>query len=265
MSVYVAGRNRRTRDAQRRAQAAERLAELGTLTSGLAHEIKNPLSTIVLNAQLLGEEVHDLDLEHEDKDRLQRKLDTLGKEATRLKEILTDFLQFAGSVRLDKQRQDIVQAIEELVDFFHPQCDVAGVTFRVDLPDKPVMLWLDKPLFKQALLNLLINALEAMNEQPTPGPDDAGLELMIRLESDQDEVRIHTIDTGPGMQSSELENIFLPYVSTKVGGSGLGLPTMRRIVEEHGGRMEVHSKPGHGSDFVIHLPRGSVSQESPSS
>ena len=113
------------------------------------------------------------------------------------------------------------------------------------------MARLDESLFKQAILNLLINAQQAMED---PGAGGAHEELLIRLESDDTTLRLHVIDQGPGITPERLEEIFHPYVSTKSGGSGLGLPTTRRIVEMHGGRIEVHSIPGQGSDFVIIMP-----------
>ena len=81
---------------------------------------------------------------------------------------------------------------------------------------------------------------------------------MLRIDADADEARVHVIDTGPGIEPARLEEIFHPYVSHQTGGTGLGLPTARRIIEEHGGRLTAHSEPGQGSDFVIHLPRGNV-------
>jgi signal transduction histidine kinase len=82
--------------------------------------------------------------------------------------------------------------------------------------------------------------------------------LILRVEADENEVRVHVIDTGPGIEPTQLEDIFRPYVSLRSGGTGLGLPTARRIVQEHGGRLTVHSEPGKGSDFTIHLPRDST-------
>lgn len=251
----------RARNAERRAHEAERLAELGSMTSGLAHEIKNPLSTIGLNAQLLGEAIEDSELPPDQRERLRRRVDALGREAERLGRILTDFLQFAGRMQLDPQPRNLGELVDELADFFLPQCHRAGVTLRTTMPDESIEVALDERLFKQALLNLLINAVQAM----TPADERIGLraeeserrprELMIRVEGDDEEARVHVTDTGPGIESERLKEIFHPYVSHKRGGTGLGLPTTRRIVEEHGGRLTVHSEPGQGSDFVIHLKR----------
>ena len=246
---------RRIREAERRARRAERLAELGHMTGGLAHEIKNPLSTIGLNADLLAESIAEADLPDDQRDRLLRRLDALSREAERLRGILTDFLQFAGSVKLDRHPRDVVEIVSELTDFFDPQCRQHNVVLRTQLPETPVPVQVDEGLFKQALLNLMINATQAMSDA-APSGDGAGPsgDLILRVEADRDEARVHVIDTGPGIEPRKLETIFHPYVSGKAGGTGLGLPTARRIIEEHGGRLAAHSEPGRGSDFVIHLP-----------
>ncbi len=259
MRILLRRAERRARDAERRARDSERLAELGSMTGGLAHEIKNPLSTISLNAGLLAEGITGADLPLEQRDRLLRRLDSLGREVERLGSILTDFLRFAGRVKLDKQPGDMVQIVSELSDFFDPQCDQNQIVLRTKLPDSPVPVRVDESLLKQALLNLMINATQAMSDgtfTPPGGEDAEGVrgELILRVEADKDEARVHVIDTGPGIEAAQLEAIFHPYVSHHAGGTGLGLSTARRIIEEHGGSLLAHSEVGRGSDFVVHLP-----------
>jgi len=255
---------RRARTSRRRVEDAERLAELGTMTGGLAHEIKNPLSTLSLNAQLLAEDVTDLQVPDDQRQRIIRRTESLRREADRLKGILTDFLQFAGRIRIDPEPHDLNVLIDELVDFFLPQALAAGVQLRATLPRPPTVARVDSALFKQALLNLLINAVQALESMP-PGAGPSR-ELMIRIEPAPAErtrstanrgARLHTIhvtDTGPGITPEHLSRIFQPYFSTKKGGTGLGLATARRIVEEHGGLLHVHSEPGRGTDFILRLP-----------
>lgn len=243
--------------AQRRAASAERLAELGRMTGGLAHEIKNPLSTIGLNAQLLAEDLAESTLPPEEAQRLTRRIDSLGREVDRLRGILTDFLQFAGRIHLDPEPIDVNELVDELVDFFLPQARDAGVRLRSQYAPRPAMALVDSSLFKQALLNLLINATQALQTQPKPPDGELEKELMIRVELEQGpprQVAVHVTDTGPGVAEDELARIFEPYYSTTGGGTGLGLPTARRIIEEHQGHIEVHSEVGRGSDFVIRLP-----------
>jgi signal transduction histidine kinase len=155
-------REQRARIAERRAADAERLAELGSLTSGLAHEIKNPLSTVILNAQLVEEAIRDLEASEDETTPILRRVDALVREADRLRTILTDFLRFAGRFRLDLQPTDLIREVEDVLDFFHPQANAAEVVLRPDLPTGTLMIPIDASLFKQALLNLLINAVHAM-------------------------------------------------------------------------------------------------------
>jgi len=254
----------RAREAERRARQAERLAELGSMTGGLAHEIRNPLSTVGLNAQMLAEEIAESELPPEQRDRMLRRIGALGREADRLRDILGDFLRFAGRIVIDPAPHDLRDLIEELADFLVAQCQQSGVLLRVDVPpEADGRATIDAALVKQALLNLMLNAIQAMidgqsDDAKGDGGDTRRGDLILRLEGDDDEVRIHVIDTGPGIDAKSLESIFHPYVTGKPGGTGLGLPTARRIVEEHGGRIVVHSRAGQGSDFVVHLPRRPV-------
>ena len=247
---------RRTRAAERRARSARRMAELGAMTSGLAHEIKNPLSTIALNAQLLGEAIDQLGIEEPDRGRLVRRAASLGREVERLRAILGDFLDYAGEIRLHRQPTDLNDVVGELVDFFLPQAERQGVRLRTDLPHEPVVAAIDVGHVKQAVLNLMLNAIQAMSTAADRGTQ---AELIIRTERvvDEDHVEhavLHVTDTGPGMDPRTVARIFEPYFTTRSGGTGLGLPTARRLVEQHGGRIDVHSEPGQGTDFALHFP-----------
>lgn len=253
----------RARAAERRARSAERLAELGSMTGGLAHEIKNPLSTIGLNAQLLEEGIEELAGEPEAKSRLARRVASLRREVERLKGILSDFLEYAGELRIEAVPADLNAVVDELVDFFLPQCEQQGVRLRAELASEKLTADLDVPHVKQAILNLMLNAVQAMT-QGTPRTGEASgssssreLILRTRRVTDADKlpaVALHVIDTGPGMDAETREKIFRPYFTTKAGGTGLGLPTTRRIVEGHHGRIDVHSEPGRGSDFTLIFP-----------
>ena len=242
----------RARVAERRARTAERLAELGSMPRGLAHEIRNPLSTISLNAQLVGEGVQDLDAPEHDKATLTRRTQSLAREVERLGGILEDFLEFAGELRIDPAPADLNRVADELVDFFLPQADAQGVRLRADLSREPLRCEIDTPHLKQAVLNLMLNAAQAMHAGPAR-------ELILRTERAQDPdrspvVRLHVIDTGPGIPDDKRDEIFRPYVTTKAGGTGLGLPTARRIIEAMGGRIDLHSEQGAGTDFTLTFP-----------
>ena len=256
----------RVRQLETEAGANERLAEMGTMTGGLAHEIKNPLSTIGLNVQLLREDLDDLKRgppeggeQTEHVQRVQRRFDTVVRETHRLRDILEDFLRFAGRVELDRQPTAVNSLVDELADFFEPQALAAGVNLRAVLAASPDKANVDASLLKQALLNLMLNAIQAMADAREKGkPHGGATELIVRTENakalSQPVLRIHITDTGPGISSETLEKIFQPYFTTKRSGSGLGLPTSRRIIEEHGGNLTAHSEPGKGTDFVLTLP-----------
>ena len=247
----VARRARFEAITQQREHARKRFAELGAMTAGLAHEIKNPLSTIGLNAQLLAESISESDIAPDDKSRMKRRIDTVQREIDRLRSILTDFLDFAGQIHIEPRTLDLNSIVDELIEFFLPQAEQQGVRLRAMLSPSPLLAAIDPVPFKQAVLNLMLNAVQAMKNAPG--------ELIIRTESLSDSdgspmAAVHVIDTGPGISPEVAERIFQPYFTTKSGGSGLGLPLARRLVEAHNGRIDVHSEPGRGTDFTIAIP-----------
>ncbi|CAN5700640.1 HAMP domain-containing sensor histidine kinase [soil metagenome] len=248
-------RARLIRRALTRAAAAERMAEIGAMTGGLAHEIKNPLSTIGLNAHLLAEAIDDSDLPQADKAPLLARVDSLRRETDRLRGILSDFLEFAGQVRLDRKPESINALLTQLCEFFIPEATRLNIRIRLDLTDADTTASVDAPRLKQALLNLMLNAVQAMAPGGNPAPAPGELILRTRRggEGRVPVLRIHVIDTGPGIAPEVRARIFDPYFTTKAGGSGLGLPTTRRLIEAHHARLDVHSERGKGSDFCITL------------
>jgi signal transduction histidine kinase len=243
--AVAAAAYRRVERLRQRARQAERLAELGTLTGGLAHEIKNPLSTIQLNLQLLREDLPDPEQDPAYR-RIVNRLTTVQKEASRLRDILDDFLRYAGKMELQRRPTDLNTLLEEMVDFFHPQAQLQRVQLRLKRADEPLVVPLDERLIKQALLNLLINAVHAMPE---------GGDVLLSARRDEDgRAVIDVIDTGKGIEPDALGRIFQAYYSTKKGGHGLGLAISKRIVEEHGGTIGATSEVGKGTDFRIELP-----------
>lgn len=254
----------RVRAAERRARQAERMAEIGAMTGGLAHEIKNPLSTIGLNAQLLVEGIQELNLGQDETSRLLNRTKALQRETERLRGILQDFLEFAGQIHLEKREADLNEIVAELADFYLPEAERLGVRIRTELAPGAITASVDVRAVKQALLNLIINATQAMAGAAAGPSGAAPRELLLRTRVERPSGRVgaasgphaelHVIDNGPGIDEHTLTQIFKPYFTTKSGGSGLGLPTSRRLIEEHGGRIEVRSEAGKGSDFAVVLP-----------
>lgn len=225
----------------------DRLAELGTLAGGLAHEIKNPLSTIALNLSLLREDWADGETTKEK--RALKKIALLEREVQRLETIVNDFLRFAKGKELRLEACDLDRVVQEVVDFIEPEAKRAGVQIRsLFAPNLPKVA-LDRDAFRQALLNLFVNAREAMPK---------GGELLLRTsvagDAKASEVQLEVTDTGQGMAPEVLEHCFDIYYSTKRGGTGLGLPTVRRIVEAHGGEISVQSDAGRGTRFLLRFP-----------
>ena len=234
---------RSTRRLAARSRDTAHLRELSQLTGGLAHEIKNPLSTINMNLKLLAE-----DLVHNDSElhrRWLRRLEAVQHETQRLRAILDDFLRYAGKHELQLEDCDLRPLVEDLTDFFTPQAEASNVIMRTSLGDKTVPVSIDVNLIKQALLNLMINAVDAMSD---------GGELIVNVSLKSNRGIVEVIDTGAGVKPDDLPHVFGVYFSTKSGGSGLGLPTTRRIVREHGGTIRVDSEQGKGSRFTISLP-----------
>jgi signal transduction histidine kinase len=241
-AAFLAWGYRRFVVLERRTRHAERLAELGTLTAGLAHEIKNPLSTIQLNLQLLQE---DLPAESMIGSRVHARLRTVRQEASRLREIVDDFLKYAGNLTLEREPADLSVLLEELCDFFAPQASVNGVRVRFDRAPEPVIAKIDVKLVKQAVLNLMLNATQAMT---------GGGDLLLSARRDGPNAIVTITDTGPGIEGEKLAKIFEAYYTTKKGGTGLGLPMTRRIVEEHGGKIAITSETGKGTSFTMWFP-----------
>ncbi|MGA2496839.1 MAG: ATP-binding protein [Tepidisphaeraceae bacterium] len=226
-----------------RAKQAERMAELGTLTGGLAHEIKNPLSTLHLNLQLAREDLPRLG---PSTIRLSNRLELCEREASRLRDILDDFMRYAGKIELDRKPISLNALCEELVDFFYPQAQLQRVQLRLRKYEPDITVPADERQIKQAVLNLMLNGMQAM-------PD--GGDMILAVSARPREAMIDVIDTGTGIPAEAAARIFDAYYSTRKGGTGLGLAMTRRIIEAHGGSVTVTSEPGKGSDFTIRLPR----------
>ncbi len=228
---------------------------LTRLTGELAHEIKNPLSTIKVNLKLTKEALEDIDLREPGKpalDRCQqglssamRKITIIQKETDRLEQIVDGFLRYVRRPDLQLVTMDLNELVGDMVDFYLPQAYSHSLTLRHSLAANPLICRIDAGALKQVLLNLLINAQQAM---------DGGGELMIRTQPRPGKAVIQINDTGRGIPAEKLGTIFRPYCSFRSGGTGLGLATAKKIVESHSGTISVHSEVGKGTSFTIELP-----------
>jgi len=226
------------------------LEELGKLTGELAHEIKNPLSTIKINLKLAAEELEDSNFAESGGGsqrftRALRKIAVVQKEADRLEQILDGFLRYVERGQLQLAGVDVNSLISDMVDFYSPQARSHSITIRQGLYDKPLVCKVDADMLKQAVLNLFINAQYAMRD---------GGELIVRTNRREKDAVIEISDTGSGIGPDELPKIFNAYYSSRPQGTGLGLPTVKKIIDAHNGTMSVTSEQGKGTSFVIRLP-----------
>lgn len=226
----------------------DQYAEIARLAGGLAHEIKNPLSTIRLNMQLLAE-----DLTPDDPDvvltaaqrRATKRIDAVQRECNRLQGLLEDFLNYAKVRPLSLEPRNLNKEISEALEFFAPECAEAGVEIVSYLDAELPSVMLDREAFRGALMNLLLNAKQAM-------PD--GGQLVVQTKPRGAHAAVYLTDTGVGMDDRTASKMFETFFSTKPGGSGLGLPTTAKLIEAHGGTISVQSELGRGTRFTIELP-----------
>jgi len=233
----------------------EQLEELSKLTGGLAHEIKNPLSTVKINLKLVSEDLEDFERldstgpnANRDDGRLtraMRKLAVIEKETDRLEQILEGFLHYVGRPDLQFATVDVNEVVGDMIDFYSPQAHTHAVTIRQNLRDEPLVCKIDVDMIKQVLLNLFINAQQAMS---------GGGELMIRTDRREKKAVIEISDTGSGIAADKLEHIFDAYYTSRSQGSGLGLPTAKKIIQAHDGSITVSSEINKGTAFMIRLP-----------
>jgi two-component system, NtrC family, sensor histidine kinase HydH len=229
---------------------ADGFQEIARLAGGLAHEIKNPLSTIRLNIELLGEEFNDSESPRDR--RVQARVAMVQRECDRLQGLLDDFLNYAKARHTVLEPSDLNEEILRALDFFRPKAAAAKIEIYQYLQSDLPSVLLDRESFQGALLNLILNAQQAMAD---------GGQLVVGTEATPRGVALHIIDTGCGMDAKTMGKIFEAFYSTKPGGSGLGLPTTRKIIEAHGGTIFVQSEPGRGTRFTIELPTPARLQE----
>ena len=231
------------RSKEARLRRAESLASLTTLAAGVAHEIKNPLGSMGIHLQLIQKKISGKDcIEARD---IDQHLGVINEEVDRLNRIVVDFLFAVKPMDTVLEDGDVNRVIEELLQFVHPELDQAGVTIDARLSPALPLLRIDARYVKQALLNLIKNAMAAM---------PAGGALRIESLRAGDEVLVRLSDTGSGISDEIMDKIFEPYFTTKPFGTGLGLTIVFKIVKEHFGDISVASRVGEGTTVTLALP-----------
>lgn len=240
----LAESNRNLRRAEASLRRSERLAALGQLTAGLAHELRNPLGTIKASSEMLNNAAV--------KDRpevMSEMAGYIGSEVDRMNGLISSFLDFARPLQIRPIEADLRAVAENVM---RQQADLAarsGVKLSLHMPDGPFMFDFDPDLVSVGLSNLMQNAIQASK---------AGQEVELRIAPGEEDVKIFVTDHGSGIQPEHLENIFNPFFTTKPNGVGLGLAIVSKIADEHNGQIRVFSEPGSGTRFELNLPKRSA-------
>jgi signal transduction histidine kinase len=221
----------------------ENLASLTTLAAGVAHEIKNPLGSIGIHIQLIQRSL--TRNEKVDRDEVLGFIDIVNEEVERLNKIVVDFLFAVRPMDTKLEEKDLNSLISDLIQFLQYELNEEGIESELHLDETLPELLLDERFMKQALLNIIKNAIAAMPE---------GGKLTIETARHDNEAVLRITDTGEGMSEDVLNKIFEPYFTTKDFGSGIGLTLVYKVVKEHYGDISVDSEVGKGTTFSVHLP-----------
>jgi two-component system NtrC family sensor kinase len=241
MAQRLAARERELRAQGEALVRSERLAAIGRISAQITHEIRNPLSSISLNAEELGERLRD-----GGRDSGAGELcDAIVREVDRLAAITEEYLRFARLPKPQLQRADLNDTVRDLVEFVRPELDQGRVKVQLELFPSLPLVQADVAQLRQLLLNLVRNAHEAM---------PSGGSLQVSTRDGEGLVTVEVRDTGHGIPKDRLQRIFDPFFTTKERGTGLGLAMAQEIAQEHGGHLYCESEPGRGTAFTLRLP-----------
>ncbi len=238
----------------RRLRHAERLAAVGKMASHIAHEVRNPLNSVGLNAEMIGEEASSLP-PSQARDEIVSLSRRVSDEVDRLTGITRQYLELGRLPSPEPVATPLGELVGSVVTFLGPDMAEQSVELVFDAGSDGPVVSVDRDQMKQVLINLVRNAAEAMDA-------DGERRIEVRIVTSGDAVMLSVKDTGRGMDKGDMEHIFEPFFSTREGGTGLGLSLTRHVVDEHGGRIECFSDRGKGTTFVITLPIGKGSDPS---
>jgi signal transduction histidine kinase len=220
-------------------ELSRRMAAIGRLTSGVGHEVKNPINAIVVHVELLKNKLAGAGVP------ATRHLEIIEAEIHRLDRVVQLLVDFSRPVELRLREQDLREVIDDVLVLSAAELSTHNVTLESQMPSKPLIVNIDADLLKQAALNVIQNGAQAM-------PD--GGRLRVVLEEQRKYALLRIADEGPGIPDDIREKIFDLYFTTKAGGSGIGLAMTYRIVQLHYGSIEVQSNPGRGTEFLLRIP-----------
>lgn len=222
---------------------AEKLSFLGTLTAGIAHEIRNPLNNIFIQLSIMEELVASSEISVQDE--LQEEIDELKKELERLRRLTSDFLKIARPFKIRRLPCQLNDLLKEVVQSFSREFEKKNISVNMDVCQQKRDIYVDPKNLYQALYNLIKNAVESIKSEGT---------ITIKGRYEKDKFIIEISDTGKGIPAEYLKKIFEPYFSTKRFGSGLGLMNVYNIVKAHDGEIKVNSTVNKGTTFSIEIP-----------
>lgn len=223
---------------------SRRLEYMGAMAAGLAHEVKNPLSTMSVNLQLMAEECKDPKTPQDE--RMLKRAELMLGEIGRLDGIVNEFLNLARGYEFNLESVDLELLINEVLRFTEEENRSFSVDVKASFDADARWVLADPKYLRLAVNNLLVNARQAMEGE--------GGDLIVETRARGREAEVRVTDTGPGISKEKLDKIFMPFWSTKQGGTGIGLPAARRIVEELGGEIRVQSAVGRGTRFIFTVP-----------
>jgi C4-dicarboxylate-specific signal transduction histidine kinase len=247
IALEITRRERQLRDMQMELAHANRVATIGELTGSIVHEVKQPIAATVTNAQaalrFVGAEAVDLD-------KVRQILNDIVKDGNRAAEVISRIRDLFKKAPPRRDRWEINGAIREVIELTHGEAVKDGITVQTELPDHLPHIHGDRVELQQVILNLIINAIQAMT-----GLTEGVRELHIGTESAGPEgVRVVVRDTGPGLSEENLQRLFEPFYTTKPNGMGMGLSICRSIIEDHGGRLSATGLHPHGALFQFTIP-----------
>ncbi len=242
---FMVAKLRETRTLEERLREAEHLSGLGQLSRSMAHEIRNPLNFISLSVDHLGEKYKPGSME--DKERFQHLISGIKQEIHRLNKLVTEFLDYSRPFKLNKQNVSFRALLEDVLALIWAKAEADRITIVRD-NSLDAELYVDPDLFKSCILNVIANAFHAIGAAQRAGV------LRIKEETVKDTFVLTISDNGKGVRPEDMEKIFEPFFSTRQDGLGLGLPMTRRVMEEHGGKVEFSSIFGEKSEVKLILP-----------
>jgi signal transduction histidine kinase len=225
--------------------AQEKQLLLSRLLARLAHEIRNPLSSLDIHVQLLEEDL--AQSTPQVREKAASRFEIIHGELHRLENIVKQFLSLAGPSSLNLQQVEVVKVISHVCELLRPEAAARGIEIVMNVPDMVPVLTADPVQITQALVNLVINAIQAVE-------GNGRVEVNVRPNEKIGVLSIEIHDTGPGIPAEKLSAIFEPFFTTRAEGSGLGLWIVQQITTAHGGAVAVANAPGGGAVFSVHLP-----------